>query len=379
MQRVVPIKAERNPNGHTEAEIRDALRGVTGARRWSFRYQLLNSSGTIVRDALPNVMAGSVEQSWLADIKRTAKFTVQDQGIINYLSDRVQPFCRLHLPPYGAKDWVEWPQGVFLVDSPTRKARPSSNVTREVDGFDLLKLYADDCPPGRYGVAAGVNVITAVTTLLGSVSKTVTPTTSTLPVAKEWEPGTSKLRIINDLLDMINYASLSFDEEGQAIVKPYQAPGTRTQEWVYADDQYGLVVPEVDQTLDLGSVANQWVLTRSDPDLPEITATYTNTDPGSLTSTVRRGRTITDFRLEEEAVDATVLAAKVLRLAFEASQVYEALEFSTALMPLHGGDDVYRIQYGGLAINAPYSELGWSLTLKAGQPMKHTARRVVQI
>jgi hypothetical protein len=207
----------------------------------------------------------------------------------------------------------------------------------------------------------------------------VSPSTKTLEAAKEWDPGTSKLKIINELLGALNYESLSFDCEGRAVVQPYRTAAERAEEYVYGSDDNGLIIPNAHQEFDLFGVHNKWVMTVSDPDRPPITATYTNTDPASPTSTVRRGRTITDFRTEQDAADLTALQAKVKRLAFEASQVFEAIPFDTAMMPLHDGNDVYRIEYPQLAVNARYVEQSWSLDFQAGAKMRHRARRVVTV
>lgn len=382
MMPLAPSLAARNPNGHTDQEVLAALRGSTGARRFSFRYALLDSANRY-QDDLEDVLAGSVSQSWLADIKRTAAFTIRERGGIDFLSDRIQPFVRLHLPPYGDRDWVEWPQGVFLLTTPPRRSSKVGVITREVQGYDQLQVYSDDLLVSRYSVAAGTVVTTAVRTLLTSVLDSpainLTPASGTLVAAKEWEPGTSKLRVINDLLSMINYESLSFDEEGAAMVRPYRSPQERAEEYTYADDDQGLIFPELEQSMDLWRVPNRWVLVVSEPDQPALTASYTNADPASPTSTVRRRRTITDFRTEQEAVSLAALQDKAKRLAFEASQVFEEVPFRTGLMPIHSGNDVYRVRLEGLAINAKYAETSWKLTLKAGAPMEHSARRVVTV
>ncbi|HET9234938.1 MAG TPA: hypothetical protein VFP10_12425 [Candidatus Eisenbacteria bacterium] len=379
MQSLTVPTGDRNPNGRTATEVLSALQAPYGSRRFSFRYELLDLTNATVTEALHGVRAGEIEMNWLADIKRTAKFTILETGEIDYLSDRIRPHARLHLSPYGVDDFVEWPLGVFLLSTPRRHIDRHGVITREVSAYDQLQVYADDLITTRYTVAAGTNVVTTVTTLLGGVAASIAPSTATLAAAKEWDPGTSKLKIINELLGMINYESLSFDEDGQAVVQPYSAPSVRTEEYVYATDAAGLIVPEVDQELDLFAVPNQWTLVVSEPDQPAITSTYTNNDPGSPTSTVRRGRTISDFRIEVEAVDQATLDSKVERLAFEASQVYEAIDFVTALMPIHSGNDVYRIQYDPLAINHKYAEQTWTLPLRAGATMTHRARRVVTV
>lgn len=498
-----------NPNGHTAAEVLAALQGHSGARRWSFRYDLLSATNALIQP-LTCVLACSITQNWLAEIKRTARLTIQDTGEINFLEDRIQPWTRLHIPPYGDDDWVEWPQGVFLLSSPTRGDDEASVVTRSVEAYDQLLVYADDLVATRYaidpvvafedfedttyavtpggtwaratdqalggtyslksavithsqsssatmtvptgatqmsvwykvssesesdtfdilvgGVSQDINAagevdwtqvtvdVTAgatvtfrytkdssistgsdcawidnvefrkavkytdvVSTLLGSVTKNVTASTSTIPTVLEWEPGTSKLKIINELLGAINYESLSFDELGTAIARPYETPAVRAEEYVYAADSQSVILPGVEQTLDLFNVANSWTIAVTEPDRDVITATYTNNDPSSPTSTVSRQRTITDFRTEQSAADQAALDAKVERLAFEASQVYEKIEMRTGLMPIHSGNDVIRLRYPNLAIDAKYVEHEWSTDLKPGAQMRHRIRRVVTV
>jgi hypothetical protein len=379
VQSLTVATGARNPNGHTAATVRAALDAATGSRRFSFRYELLDSANATVYDALDNVLSGEVEQNWLADIKRTARFTLAETGVIDYLSDRIRPHVRLHVPPGGDDDFVEWPQGVFLLSTPTRGIDTDGRILRDVSAYDQLQVYADELTTARYTVAAAANVIDAVVVLLDGAPASVDPSPATLVTAKEWDPGTSHLKIINELLGMVNYESLSFDESGLAIVAPYVAPSERGEEWTYATDTTGLMTPEAEQELDLFAVPNQWTLVVSEPDQVPIVSTYTNNDPGSPTSTVARGRTISDFRTEVEAVDLATLDAKVARLAFEASQVFESIDYSTALMPHHAGNDVYRLTFDPLAVNAKYAEQTWKLTLRAGVPMGHRARRVVQV
>lgn len=378
MQSFAPPLGDRNPNGHTAEEVVSVLRGDEGFRRFTFRHELLDAGNVFVQD-LDNVISCTIEQNWLADIKRTARFTLAEIGVIDYLSDRIKPHIRTWLPPYGENDFVEHAQGVFLLSSPTRNSDEQDRVTRDVEAYDGLKVLTDDKVLTRYTVAASTVYTTAVTALLGSMPKSVAPSTKTLPAAKEWEPGTTKLKIINELLGAINYESLSFDEEGRAVAQAYRDPSSRGEEFVYGSGVVGLMVPSVDQELDLFSVPNAWTLVVSDPDRPALVASYVNSDPASPTSTVRRQRTIVDYRTEEEAADLAALSAKAARLAFEASQVFEAIDFYSALMPVHSGNDVFRIVYPSLAINTKYTEQSWSLTLQHGATMRHRARRVVTV
>lgn len=210
-----------------------------------------------------------------------------------------------------------------------------------------------------------------------NLPRKITASSASIPVPKEWEAGTNKLTIVNELLAAINYESISFDEDGFAVAKPYVSPQERPAEIDYRDNELSVMYPDMTQELDLFAIPNRWILTVSDPDRENITVTITNNDPASPTSTVRRGRTITAFLTEQDADSEATMIQKASRVAFEASQVYEAIDFSTALMPIHSGNDVYTLGFDPLGINSQYSEVQWEMDLSAGSKMSHRARRVI--
>jgi hypothetical protein len=375
-------------NGYTEVEVLDALRGRHGTREVSFRYDLLDAENAYLGQ-LDNVITGSISQSSLADIKRTATFTLRENGQINYLRDRIQPWVRLRMPhdplttpppaEWNGHRYVEFPQGVFLLTSPVRSSDAANTVLRQVEAYDTSLVLLDDGITNRQAAVAGDTYTATVDGLLGSIPANITQSPLTLPTAREWEPGTAKLTVINDLLTSINYEALFFDEYGRAVARPYVSPTDRGSEYTYADDAMSVTLPEVQHTLDLYGVANKWVLTVNNPDRPPLSATLTNNDPNSPTSVIGRGRTILDFRPDQDAANLATLIALTKRLAVEASQVYESVTFSTALMPHHSHNDVFTFRFNNLGLSQKYAETEWTMTLEAGTPMTHTVRRVVNI
>lgn len=389
--------------GYSAEQVKAALHASN--RKVSFKYELLDS-GNRLKKQLDNVLSSSVSYNALAEIKRTARFSLKDDGTINFLIDRIKPYVRLWIPPgrilaryYSflkatqpnlyqtiqeapeTGGWVEFPLGVFILSTPSKKADESGIVTREVEAYDQLQVLVDDKVIDRYTVSAGTNYILAVKTILdstGITNQNLTATNKTLPTDRDWEPGTTKIKIINDLLSSINYLSLWFDEDGLAIAQPYISPSEQGSEYTYKDDHESVIFPDVEQSLDLFKVANKWVLVVSEPDREPISSTYTNTNANSPTSTINRGRTIVDYR-QEDAADQATLDSKVQRIAFEASQIYEHVDFYTPIMPMHSNADVFTLEFSKLGINAKYSEHQWSMELKAGARMKHQIRRVVNI
>lgn len=284
-----------------------------------------------------------------------------------------------HREPDGRPGFVEWPLGVFLLATPARTLGETGVVQREVQAFDQLLVLMQDKVADRYSVNAGVKYTDAIDTLTFGLNRAITPSSVTLSTAREWEPGTSKLRILNDLLAAINYESAWFDELGRLICRPYLSPADRTSEYTFADGQWSVRTGDAEQVLDLFDVPNRWVLVKSEADEAPLTSIYTNDDPSSPTSTVSRGRIIVDFRDNEDAADQASLDAKAARYAFEASQIYERMTINTAVMPMCSNADVVTLGLPDLAVDAKYTGHTWEYDMRAGAVMKHTVRRVVAV
>lgn len=282
-----------------------------------------------------------------------------------------------------SRRFVEWPQGVYLLNSPTRQIDASGVITRSVEAYDQGSVLDSQYTEDNYYVGAGALYTDAIKEILDNITGVpyynITPSALTLPAQKVWDAGTSFLKILNDLTSAINYEDIHFDADGTAIIRPYIDPQSRSSEYDYSSGLTSVLTPDASQTLDLYNQPNKWILIVSEPDRPSIKSTYTNNDPASPTSTVNRGRTITSVQTEQDVADQDVLNAKVQQLAQEASQIYEELEFQTALMPMHSHRDVYHVGYPGLGIDDEYNEVSWSYALQAGASMKHTARRIINL
>ena len=367
-----------DPSGrYADADVLAALQFSAGTRAISYRFDKLGPDNAYL-GPLSNVLKASVANNMLADIKRTAKFTLLDDGSVDYLKHRIMPWARLRMPDGG---YVEWPQGVFLLSTPKRSLSSGVYTSRDVEAYDQLQVLTDDKTSDRYSLTTGTFYTDALASIAAAegLKASIVPSSLTLPAALEWEPGTSWLRVMNDILSAINYDSAWFDETGRLICRPYQSPSVRAAEYAYATDATSVIGRDVDQTLDLFGVPNKWIISVSEPDRTPLVSSYTNTSPSSPTSTVSRGRTIVDFSTGDEAADQATLDALVQRKAFDASQVYEVIEFKTAAMPFHSNADVYTLRIDDLSINAKYSEHEWSLDLVAGSMMSHTARRIVNV
>jgi hypothetical protein len=80
-----------------------------------------------------------------------------------------------------------------------------------------------------------------------------------------------------------------------------------------------------------------------------------------------------------EAADQATITALAARAAYEASQVYEAVPFETAIMPFHSNADCLTLEHSRLGITAKFVEVAWSFDFSPGARMKHELKRTVTI
>ncbi len=358
-------------------EILDQLHFKYGSNEIKFRYELLDKFERR-KFTLRNVIDAEISMAAFAEIKRTGRFTIKEGEDIDWLNDRIQPFFLLKMPDGG---WVEWSLGIFLLSTPNR-SHHTGGVFRDVEAYDGLIILRDDKFLSRYTIPANTKYTDAIKTLLTSAGITkmnIESKDDTIKTAKEFEPGTEKLKAINELLRDINWTTLWVDERGYYTSGRYTSPADRPSEYDYFDDELSIISGDIIEKLDLVNIANSWVVVASNPEEEPLTSNYVNDNPDSPTSTINRGRVIADYREIESISNQQALDEYVERLAYNASQIYGYLNFETALNPLHSYSDVYNIRHNGLGVEDKYSETNWIMPLEAGALMRHSARKVMYI
>lgn len=390
-------------SGFTHEQIKAALHSSN--RTVDFRYELLDVKNRFLRN-LTNVTSGSVKQFMLNEIKRTAAFSlVEDGQTIDYLNHRIKPVMRLFIPAgkvlareyafyshiHSAEfrrveesqntGWVDFPLGVFLLSSPTRRDEVAS-VHRNIEAYDQTLILRDDKFLDRYTLLEGAPFYGSIIDILTSANiatYNIEQTDKLLPRTIEFEPGTPKLEAINSLLGMLNYTPIFVDEEGYFTARLYVSPAERAADYIYFDDKDSVIFGGVEEELDTLNVPNVFYVVRSNEEEAPLTSIYINDKEDSPTSTVNRNRQIVDRRELDDIADQQALDSYTQRIAFEASQVYGRINFETRLMPFHSYANVLQFRYEGLNINDKYLELSWEMDLKVGGRMKHELRQVVNL
>lgn len=402
-------------DGYTHNQVKNVLHMKHGSRKVRFRYFLLDNAERELAE-LTTIEGGSVEQSAFAEIKRTARFNMKDSTYkkdgktheINFNKDRIQVFIEFKMPEHyeqninefqeyfinhatgvsseatkREKGWISYSLGIFLLATPVKKEEGSSTY-REIEAYDKLLTLKDDKISERYTISKGTLYYTAIRNVIlssGNVKINIENNYKTLRNTKEYEPGTSKLQIVNDLLSDIGFTPIWVDEYGYFRSSQYQSPAERREEYNYFDDDMSITLPGMEEEIDMFEVPNVFTVYVANPDNPDeiISSTIENNNPEHPRSIPNINRRVVRYEEKDDVADSASLDAYTERLAFEATQIYGYLRFSTAIMPFHSYSNVLRIRNKALNIDDKYSETNWEIPLEAGGEMSHEVRRVVSL
>lgn len=316
----------------------DRLRELlTSHRRESLRVDELTRTDAPLGVLDGVKVGGTIDHSIHQTIRSTGTIThVRKAGdpAPEWPRRRIQPWYTL-TDPVTAEQYA-WPQGVFIPATPTEHHLDGEVVTA-VDLYDKLLILDRNKVPHAWGYDAGTNPITAIADLItdtGETSMALTETTQTLSSTLTWDPGTSRLQIINDLLGAANYFSLWVDGHGQFRAEPNIPPSRRPIRWDFRDDRSSIYVPNWTHEADGFNVPNHvQIVGRADSEDPPMVANAYNEDPESDWSIPTVGATITHTQQDVDATDQVTLDAIAQRRLVELSQVTSKFQIQHAYLP----------------------------------------------
>jgi hypothetical protein len=361
-------------NNYSEDQI---IKALLSDRTIEYKYDLLDKNdkkiGTI------DDISGSYSFNAASEIKGTGRFDFNEKNYkdIDFLSHRIKPYFCLKM----GNEWVKWGQGIYLLNSPDRIEK-DGGIYREVEAYDKSIILREDRVDNRYLIHAGSKYTDAVRILIlssGIEKISIQESDLELTVDKEYEIGTSKLEIINDLLNSINYNSVWFDGNGYCIVRKYINPIIRPVEFTYETNEKSIILPGSAETLDAFDVPNKFVRYLENPETGYMISSFVNDRSSNPLSTVSRGRVITDIQAVTDIPDQATLDEYVQRIAYEKSQIFGGIRFLTLPMPHHTCLDCIRVKNDTLGINEKYIETGWSIDTTVNGLMTHSCKKVVQL
>lgn len=298
---------------------------------------------------------------------------------IDWTRDRINPYIDFKMPD---GTWLSYSLGIFIISTPTKK-ETLQGITRDVEAYDKLIILKEDKIIERLTFAAGKTYYSCMVEILESINTgryIIENNSKTIPNAKEYEPGTEKLSILNDLASDLNYTPFWVDEYGYFRSSRYISPSQKEEDYLYEDNEISVTEMGMEEELDLFDLPNVFHVVVSNPDrLVPLTATAINDNPNHPRSVTNLGRRIVRFEEKDNIADQETLNSFVERIAFETSQIFGRVVFNTALMPFHSYANVLSISNSKLGVSGKYAETDWEMPLVAGGSMKHTARRTIDL
>lgn len=348
---------------------------LTGNRVTSFRYDLL-SSVEAAKGTLSGVKTGSIDLTANASIKGGGSLSVVDIGqTVDWLNDRVRPVAIIAGLP-------EIPLGVYIV-SEAPEAWGDTGRAWSVKLLDKTAILAQDAVDATYTVVAGTVITTAVSAVIATTGETntaITPSAATLAAPLVWEAGTSKLRIVNDLLGAAGYFALFADGLGQYRAEPYARPAARPIVWEFLDGPSSIYSPDFVKDVDLFGIPNRVIAVgQGDGTTAALVSTATNTDTASPYSYPSRGRYIVHTEQGVEAADQTTLDAYAQRRLIELTSPTSSVDVKHALVPDLTVNNVVRLRRVPAGIDARHVVTKTTIPLDGTALVTSTLQEVVDL
>lgn len=306
-----------------------------------------------------------------AKVKTALSATFRDDARVNWLSDLIRPMV------WEDGAWV--PLGVFTVANATEDYIDDAGYI-QIDARDCGAIVQRQTVEAVFTIPAGTLYTDAVRNLLytcGIERVRCQPSPAVLATAREdWEIGTSKLDVINQLLEEINYSDLWFDAQGYACIEPPKSTGTGVQHSYYADE---ISILDAAYTIESNAYSsyNVFIGVVSSPDLDApMTAIAENNDPVSPLSTANRGRIPMPVMKLDNIASQEELQAYVDQIRNQSIISTQTVAFTTAVC-MHGvGDFVYLSHHHAKGV---WKETEWSIRMGPGGVMTHRAIKEVML
>lgn len=370
------------------------------SRVTSYRFELLthNADGT---DSLSGYLdgvlpGGQAAWQWNQAVKGTLSIKVFDlaqaQPGMTRISDvdltkvRVRPVLLIQGLP-------EIPLGVYLVTAGPETWRDTGR-TFELELHDRATVLDQDQVSVTFTADTTTPILTQVANLIATAGEKFTPDgteTRTLATAQVWDIGTTKLKIVNDLLAALNYNSLAVTGHGDFIATPYVRPAVRTITYALlngiprelVDGSLSIYQPDWNRDRDVWGVPNKVVAVgQGTGTAAPPSGSYTNTDPTSPFSYAARGRWITST-ITGISVPSTGDPVAFLNAAARASLIAQSSPQATVMvkhlpLPLAVGD-VVRFASAPAGIDTRHVVVGLQLDLVPTGLMQANLQEVIDL
>lgn len=344
------------------------LDGTVRVREDRWRWDLTNAAGDTVigelhpsRDTPPVITNDS--ESRLGRRLRSLTLPPGEHEAINMVTDAVRPWLIL-------QDGTEWPFGIFRWAGRPRQIRSWGELlTGElVDRTTIL----DQETTRIYSWKAGTQITSALARVIGEVlpsgQHVITPSAAILYAPETFPIGTSRLRIIDELVAKLAYLPAHFDHGGILRVRPVPDVNTVAADVVYQPGSC-VIAGSIDGYDTLLDTPNLYLVYESSGNGTGIRGVYRVQDQAPH-SQANRGYPVPLTRAVNglSSYDQAELMANAL--AMTDGRAFEYRAFAAPVNPFH--DQWTVVDFYGTR----WLERAWQVTAAPTRLMEHEIRQV---
>lgn len=327
--------------------LSDDQRLVAGERVLSWRFDLLDRHNQYL-GVLDGVEPdGNVSFTASASVKGSGELTVHDVDTPNgprhwdWLNTRVRPVAHIE----GIDR--DFPMGIWLPSVPEEEwAAPGRTWKIELlDRVSILDqdIYTDPATGNLFAsFPAGSNIITIIRAIISDTGESVEAILdnpdAVLKSDRTYDAGTTRLQIVNDLLDTANYFSIFMDYTGAFRCEKYIDPASRPVQYEavgpFVAGPTSIYSPEFTISRDIFTVPNRVAaVLQGDGETEGLTSVAVNIDPSSPFSQPNRGRWITKVLTDVAEMDQATLDEYVRKNLVSSTSVASSVPLTHAFMP----------------------------------------------
>jgi hypothetical protein len=333
--------------------------------------ELVDLGLNVIADISDDLAGGKVERSSYATMHGTATFAIT--RTLDWGSALVRPYLTINDGSFITP--ARFNLGVYHTSTPAH-ALDESPPTYQVEGYDLL-LRLNQPVGDAYSIAAGDAYLDRVEEIFlsrGYLRYLIDPekAATVAPTSRVWafDPQTTWLSIVNDLLASIGYAGVWSDWNGYLRAEAYQLPLNRSIEWIHSDDQASTMLSTKRSIeRDFTFAPNRWVVYRSNnidgatPVEGDGIYTWTNENVGDTSVTARGGLTITRPPEGVDVADQASLELRAQQIIAADMEIPVTIPVETSPNPLHWHFDRLYLADSSAGLLADVLCTQWSLPL----------------
>lgn len=377
---VAPYNPNYPPDAPSEEDLANALSGRYGSVAMRFRYYHADNLNIPLANITEAFVTNecSIQLNNDRAIVRTASFVIRQSMMpanFDYLQSNVAVFVDVKI----LQQWWRFQLGLFRLDEPEETLGFTDNDLARVNASDLTVLLMQPSVGESYTVAAGTSYTAAVADVLDILGLRYVLPSTTLQTPRDftWQPKTSYLGIINDLLTGINHFELWANVYGVFTTLPRQEPSSVTPAVAYRTDQEPRMIrPPIQRRKTSMRPTNRVIAAIKDPIRPPAAGVAENVDSNSPSSTSNVEVSAQEYNVDRivNVTTATDWAAYMVRVLTGKG---ETLNLVTHFDPRRDAHEVYLVTYYDHEVETTWRVASWTYNLFAGSPMAHTLERAL--